>query len=350
MSLYNIETIYLQRSAIHLPRTKEILAKFPTAKQVFVNSHWQIPELAKQEENVENWNRIKRTTLVIGVKSGLSARENGRSTDFIAPSHSNGCTMACTYCYVARRKGYSNPVTVFANITDIQDFIRKHAAERPIKTPNQCDPTYWTYEIGENSDCSADAYLSSNVKDLVSMFRNIPNAKACFATKHVNREMLSYDPQGKTRIRFSLMPEKTSKLIDVRTSPISERIAAINDFVDAGYEVHINLSPVIVREGWTTDYAELFQELNDKLSDKAKAQLKSEVIFLTHNEELHQINTKWHPRGEELLWTPQWQEEKISLNGATNLRYRYDLKSKMLSMFKDVYNKHIPYASIRYSF
>ena len=88
---------------------------------------------------------------------------------------------------------------------------------------------------------------------------------------------------GKTRIRFSLMPEQVAQVVDVRTSPVNERIAAINDFVDAGYEVHINFSPVIVYDGWETDYIELFGKLDATLSATAKEQLKAEVIFLTHN-------------------------------------------------------------------
>ena len=33
-------------------------------------------------------------------------------------------------------------------------------------------------------------------------------------------------PQGRTRIRFSLMPDADAKVLDVRTSRIAERIAA----------------------------------------------------------------------------------------------------------------------------
>jgi hypothetical protein len=36
-------------------------------------------------------------------------------------------------------------------------------------------------------------------------------------------------------IRFSLIPAKIAKVVDVRTAPMAERIAAIDDFVAAGY-------------------------------------------------------------------------------------------------------------------
>ena len=78
----------------------------------------------------------------------------------------------------------------------------------------------------------------------------------------MNRDLLSYDPQGKTRIRFSLMPEHVARVVDVRTSPMAERIAAIDDFVRAGYEVHLNFSPVILYEGWEQDYGRLFEQVD----------------------------------------------------------------------------------------
>ena len=96
--------------------------------------------------------------------------------------------------------------------------------------------------------------------------RDLPTAKASFATKFVNRgELLDLDPQGRTRIRFSLMPEQDAKLLDIRTSSITERIAAIDDFVAAGYEVHLNLSPIVIRDGWERDWGQLLHSLDDEL-------------------------------------------------------------------------------------
>jgi hypothetical protein len=51
--------------------------------------------------------------------------------------------------------------------------------------------------------------------------------------------MLGYDPQRKTRIRFSLVPHQMSKLVDARTTPISEQIAVMNEFYEAGYEGNV---------------------------------------------------------------------------------------------------------------
>ncbi len=254
-------------------------------------------------------------------------------------------------CYVSRRKGAANPITTFVNIEQICGYLARHAMRQGAKTePTMADAHLWTYELGTNSDCAADALVSDNIKDLVALYRTLPNAKATFATKYVNRDLLGYDPQGKTRLRFSLMPPHVAKVVDVRTSKVIDRITAINDFVEAGYEVNVNFAPVIVYDGWLEDYAELFVMLDDHLSPRAKQQMAAEVAFLTHNEELHEVNLGWHPKGEEWLWMPEIQETKISGTGGKNLRYKVKLKRKWVEQFCALLREKLPYCPIRYAF
>ena len=349
-TLIDTKLIYLEPAVREYSRGREVLARFPDAELIEVASHWRIPQLA-DPALADDWLRVKHETLVLGIKKGMAMRPNGRSADFIAPSSSNGCAMACAYCYVGRRKGYANPISIFVNIEDMTRALFRHASKLgPKLEPNSIDPVDWVYDLGENGDLSVDASLSNNVSDLVAAFRTIPGAKGSFATKYVNRDLLDYEPQGRTRIRFSLMPETIAKVVDVRTSPMAERIAAINDFVAAGYEVHVNFSPVIVHEGWEAEWKTLFAELDAALSPAARAQLKCEVIFLTHNEGLHNLNLQWHPRAEEWLWRPDLQERKLSESGMVNLRYKSRWKRQWLDRFLGWLAEALPYCEIRYAF
>ncbi|WP_458095658.1 spore photoproduct lyase family protein [Roseomonas sp. WA12] len=348
-TLLDIARIYLEPAVESHARGREILARFPDAERILVVSHWRIPEL--RESDPGDYLRAKRGSLVLGVKKGLTIRPNGRSADFIAPSSSNGCAMACAYCYVARRKGHSNPISIFVNIEEIAAATARHAARQgPKMEPNQVDARDWVYDLGENGDLSVDALISDNVRDLVALFRGIPNAKGSFATKWVNPGLLDYDPQHRTRIRMSLMPAGMAKLLDVRTSPVAERIAAIPELHRAGYEVHLNFSPVVLREGWEAEWSELFAELDNVLPAAVKEQLAAEIIMLTHNEGLHEINLAWHPKAEELLWRPDIQEEKRSESGGVNLRYRTGWKGRWLGRFQDLLAARMPYCRVRYAF
>ncbi|MET0428510.1 MAG: spore photoproduct lyase family protein, partial [Microvirga sp.] len=166
-TLVGIDRIYLEPAVEGYARGREILARYPDAERIVVGSHWNIPSLHGNEGNAEDWLRIKRSVLVLGVKKGMSLRPNGRSAHFIAPSTSNGCAMACAYCYVPRRKGYANPISIFVNIEDTCAAIARHAARQgPLATPDQIDPSAWVYDLGENADLSVDATICDNVKDL----------------------------------------------------------------------------------------------------------------------------------------------------------------------------------------
>lgn len=349
--LLDINTIYLEPEVRNYTRGQEILQQYATARLIEVPSHWKIPELHGSAGSADDWIKIKRHILVLGVKKSLACRPNTRSANFIAPFESNGCTMSCSYCYVPRRKGYANPVTLYVNIEQSLQYLQRHIAKQgPKSIPDEVDTTHWVYEIGENGDCSADAAMCNNVKDFVHFFRTTPTAKGTWATKFVNPQLLSYDPQGQTRIRFSLMPHKMSRLIDVRTSPISDRIEVMNDFVAAGYEVNVNFSPVVVYEGWLADWSLLFDELNDNLNERTKQQLVAEIIFLTHNEDLHNINLGWHPKAEQVLWVPQMQEVKYSENGGRNVRYKSGYKGGLVKSLVELVNTKLPYCKIRYAF
>ncbi|CQR59672.1 spore photoproduct lyase family protein [Streptomyces leeuwenhoekii] len=349
--LLPVREIHAEPAAAASPRGRQIIARFPEARLVTVDSHWRIPGLHGNEGNVERWVRVKGETLVLGERKTLTTRPNGRSADWIAPGASNGCAMACAYCYVPRRKGYANPVTVFTNIDRIIAHLGRHIARQGPKTePNQCDAEAWVYDIGENGDCSVDALICDNTADLVHAFRQWPTAKASFATKFVNPDLLALDPRGRTRIRFSVMPPDDSRLLDVRTSPVAERISAAADFLDAGYEVHFNLSPVVLRPGWRTAWAELLRHLDDVLPERVKRQAAAEVIMLTHNRELHEVNLGWHPRSEEILWTPELQQAKRSENGALNVRYRNQVKAEALAALRNLMDTHAPWLRVRYAF
>ncbi|MEU2062519.1 spore photoproduct lyase family protein [Streptomyces sp. NPDC013455] len=349
--LLAVRTVYAEPASAASPRGREILARFPDAEVTEVDSHWRIPGLHGNEGNVERWVRVKGETLVLGERKTLTTRPNGRSADWIAPGASNGCAMACAYCYVPRRKGYANPITVFTNIDGILAHLARHIGRQGRKPePNQCDDSAWVYDIGENGDCSVDALISDNTADLVRFFRQWPTAKASFATKFVNPDLLALDPRGRTRVRFSLMPAADSRLLDIRTSPVGERIAAAADFLDAGYEVHFNLSPVVLRPGWEEAWTEVLRHLDDVLPDRVKRQAAAEVIMLTHNRELHEVNLGWHPRAEEVLWQPALQQGKRSENGAMNVRYKNRVKAEAVQTLRDLVAAHTPWLRIRYAF
>ena len=79
----------------------------------------------------------------------LITRNNGRSSDAVAPNFVYGCLGGCmsSYCYVSRY----NPDRVYCNenIDDILLSISNWVDKQPWpKIPNQTDDKYYTIDIG----------------------------------------------------------------------------------------------------------------------------------------------------------------------------------------------------------
>ncbi len=272
-------------------------------------------------------------------------RPSGRSTDFISPSFGYGCLYNCSYCYMKRHK--PRGLSVATNTEDILTEINSHAAFAVVDKPNQTHEKYITYDISCNEDFALHA-KHHEWKKIFTFFKNHPDIMGSFATKYVNPDLIEFDPECKIRIRFSLMPQRKADIHEPNTSKIIDRIKAIDAFIEAGYDVHVNYSPIIVYEGWLNDYFKLFSMMNDYVEHKE--QVFSECIFLTHNFERHTLNLKNHPQTEVDIWTPNIQETKTSQYGCENIRYNYKLKREYINQFKELHGKVIPWNKIRYIF
>lgn len=273
----------------------------------------------------------------------LTTRDNGRSSDAVSPNFIYGCLGGCmdSYCYVGRYN--HDKVFVNENVQDILFSIDKWiVGQQWPKVPNQCDEKYYTIDIG----CSTDVALMSkhyNWQTVFDYFNAVPEVKSTFATKYPTRfnpERYKLNPE-KNRIRVSLMPQVYSDVLEPNTDKISDRIKCIPE-LQRHLEVHINFSPIIYTDGWLEEYKNLFQEIKANGIDT-----KCECIFLTHNELQHNRNSE---EVKKLLWVPDIQEQKVSDYAGNNIRYKHELKSKMIKEFKELYSKYFNLSNIRYIF
>lgn len=290
---------------------------------------------------------IKKVT-----RKQLKVTESGRSTDFIAPSFGHGCLYNCSYCYMKRHR--PTGVQIAENVDDVLNAIVDHYLDHAFNDnndwyeknkPNQTDEDFITYDIGSNEDLALHAKYYDMTK-IFSIVWGRSMLKLSFATKYVNYDLPNVVDH--IRIRFSLMPQKYADILEPGTSSILERIQAIDKFIEKGYEVHINFSPVVVTDTWLDDYRDLFMLVDKHVTNKDK--VKCEVIFLTHNEKKHNYNLANDISGEDMLWRPDIQEDKISSNGELNIRYQHKLKAEYIYQFKALHGLLLPWNTIRYIF
>lgn len=278
-------------------------------------------------------------------RNSMIIRPSGRSTDFISPSFGYGCLYNCSYCYMKRHKPQG--LDIAKNTMNILTEINNHCMFAEVDKPNQTHDSYTTYDISCNEDFALHAKYHE-WQTIFDFFKEHPVAMGSFATKYVNVDLLNYDPQGKIRIRFSLMPQSISDKLEPNTSKIIDRIKAIDAFIDGGYEVHINFSPIVIYDNWLEDYEYLFQMVDNYVD--YQNEVKCEVIFLTHNENKHNYNLANNITGESLLWNTDIQENKVSQYGGKNIRYKHNLKAQYIKQWTDLHDRIIPKNEIRYIF
>lgn len=235
------------------------------------------------------------------------------------------------------------------SVTDILTEINSHVWFDSTEKPNQTHESLITYDIS----CNEDFALHAKYHDwqrIFAFFRDHDLAMGSFATKFVNNKLLEFNPKRKIRIRFSLMPQKYADVLEPNTSKIIDRIKAINNFIEAGYDIHINFSPVVITDDWLEQYRMLFEDVNAHVNPEYKHLVKAEVIFLTHSRDKHHANLEAGLPGEELLWRPEIQEDKISQYGGAALRYKSGYKAERIKEFEELKNEIIPWNITRYVF
>jgi spore photoproduct lyase len=286
-------------------------------------------------------------------RKDLSIKVNGRSADFIIPNTIIGCPYFCGFCYIARNKPQGNPIEKFTNLDEIIEAVRLHCNSLPTKQPNQCDPTYWTYDISESTDMLSPQ-TTPTVNRLITELTQIPNCKPTFATKAGSpsriAKLVDCPIPYKARIRASLMPQKIADIVEVGTAKMVDRLHGANLAYSKGFQLHINFSPVILYQGWESDYIDLFKLVDSVLLPEVKSQLQLEVIMLTHADRLNLLNLEWIPKAEKLLYVPAIQEYKVNERGSKVLRYKVGLKQKAITKFKELISQHLNYCNIRYIF
>jgi len=270
-------------------------------------------------------------------------RENGRSADYTTPNFVLNCPMLCKYCY-QHRHNESTDINVATNVEDILQNILNHRNTLKVKVPNQCDRDFFIYDIGCNTDISKVAKYFDWQK--VFQFAVDNDLKFTFATKWFNKDFLTFNPRKKVRIRLSLLTDKMIKIMDKGTHPLEKRLEAIKELDKAGYEVHINFSPIIAYRGWLEEYRELFK----KVKELNISNLSCECIFLTHEYNKHLYNEINYPEAEKYLWVPKIQEDKVSQYGSNTIRYKWQLKNTFIESFKKLLKEELPDMTIRYIF
>lgn len=330
--MFKPKAIYYEKEILQYPLGKELMEKYKEIPKVEIENHNNIEEMRKKQNS--EFADMKRN-LIIGVRKTHKFVENHKTSDFLVPYTSSGCTAACMYCYLVCNYNKCAYLRLFVN--------REQMLDKIIKTANKSEKEL-TFEIGSNSDLILENSITGNLVWTIENFKNTDKGLLTLPTKFdMVDPILPLDHRGKVIIRMSVNPEEIINKVEFGTSRLKGRIEAINKLKEAGYKIGILIAPVIMVDNWKQLYLELIQRLSQGLSEKVKKDAFFEIIFMTYSYVHTKINEEAFPNAINL-----YDKEAMTGRGRGKYWYKKELREDGELFFREQMKKYFPNNKIEY--
>ena len=330
--MFKPRAIYFEKEILEYPLGKELMEKYKDTPKIKIENHNNIEEMRKRSN--KEFSEMKRN-LIIGVRKTHKFVENHKTSDFLVPYTSSGCTASCMYCYLVCNYNKCAYLRLFVN--------REQMLEKIIKTSEKSDKEL-TFEIGSNSDLILENTITGNLHWTIENFKNTSKGILTFPTKFdMVDDILDIDHRGKVVVRMSVNPEEIINKVEFGTSRLKVRIEAINKLKEAGYKIGILIAPVILVDNWKQLYLELIQRLNQELSEKVKKDVFFEIIFMTYSYVHTKINEEAFPNAINL-----YDKEMMTGRGRGKYWYKNNVRSEAETFLREQMKKYFSNNKIEY--
>ena len=119
-----VREIYYEEAALEYELGRQLRDKFYDVKWIPIDNHNNIPEM-RSKSNSE-FVRMKQN-LIVGVRKTHKYVENHKTSDFLVPYTSSGCSAACLYCYLVCNYNKCSYLRLFVNREQMLDKLIKTA-------------------------------------------------------------------------------------------------------------------------------------------------------------------------------------------------------------------------------
>ena len=311
---------------------KELLEKYKDVPKQIIENHNNIPEM-RNKQNSEFTN-IKKN-LIIGTRKTHKFVPNHKTSDFLVPYTSSGCTAMCMYCYLVCNYNKCAYLRLFVNREEMLDKI--------IKTSNKSQKEL-IFEIGSNSDLILENTITKNLEWTIPKFADNNRGYLTFPTKFdMVDPILNLKHNGRVIIRMSVNSKKIIQRVEFGTSNLENRVKAINKLKKAGYKIGILIAPIIFVDNWKEEYENLLIYLKENLDEEVKKEAFFELIFMTYSYVHKMINNEAFPNAIQLF-----DEEKMTGRGKGKYMYKENLRKEGEEFFRNKMQKYFPNNKIEY--
>ncbi len=324
--------IYYEPASLDYELGQTLYKKFPDVPWIPIENHNNIEELRSNENS--KFPEMKQF-LILGIRKTHKYVPNSKSSDFLVPYTSSGCSAMCLYCYLVCNYNKCSYLRLFVN--------REQMLAKIMKTANKSEKEL-TFEIGSNSDLILENTLTSNLEWTIEEFTKNEKGFLTFPTKFDFVDpLLPLNHRGRIITRMSVNPQEIITRIEFGTSPLQRRVDAINQLCSAGYKVGLLIAPVILVENWKTLYSNLLAFLAENLSDRVKREMFVEIIFMTYSYVHRAINNDAFPNAVE-LYDPQ----QMTGRGMGRYCYKPSVRAEAEQFLRDEFEKYFDLSKILY--
>jgi len=256
-----MDTIYIEKDILTLPRTQAILSRYPMARQILIDRYSDIFNAPGQNFRVQKNN----PALILASKHGNRVIETppgyhiGGHYNYYF-SHMLNCIYDCRYCFLQGMYRSANYV-VFVNYNDFFEDIRKTTDDNP--SPS------WFFS-GYDCDSLALEPMTNFMADCLDAFSEMPNANLEIRTKSTQiRTLLTRPALDNCVIAYSLSPEPIVSSEEHKTPSLDKRITALKTLQQDGWRVGLRFDPLLKADNAEQLYGNLFDQVFSELDRSA---------------------------------------------------------------------------------
>lgn len=248
--------IYVEESVRKLPRTQEILSKFPAAKVIEIGHYKDIFCRSKQSFTFQH----RFQNLILAAKQGTLIYEGAPvcqsfgNDHFYYTSCMMNCIFDCEYCYLKGMYPSAN-IVIFVNLEDffaqVEEMLKSH-------------PMYLC--VSYDTDLLALERIIGYAEKWCAFTEKHENLKIEIRTKCANKLYArNARPVPGVIYAFTLSPQAVIDACEHQTPALKERLSCAAEMVKRGIPVRLCFDPMIYLPGWKQYYEEMLRQVYDTI-------------------------------------------------------------------------------------
>ena len=315
--------IYVEKKILNNKNTLEILSKFKDVKIIEIENYKEVFSSNNQDFHLQKLGQklILASNKANMIYEGAVVCESFENDNFYYTSSIINCVYDCEYCYLQGVYSSGN-IVIFVDIEKVFEEVEE--LYNKLKTLYLCI-SYDTDLLAIENICGFSEkwyYFIEDKKDLKIELR----------TKSGNIDkFLNLKPLDNFIVAFTLSPENLALKNEKYTASFKNRVNAIKELQEKGWEVRICIDPLIYSDNFEKNYSQMIKYLFNEI-DREKIIDVSIGVFRISKEYLKKMRNQ--NQNSEILYYPF-----ECIDGVYT--YSDKIKSYMINFIKEQFLKYI---------